>query len=159
MPIDATAPPPPIHQTDASGYETRTSTLEQPSRRDDKEDTATAQGGMEPSFQISKRLERRLVRDSMVPMLNELLQRHQALVEKKLSDVGLEREESMELRRIRWQLDRIDDAVEGDHFDLLELAVRQQKALASEVAATAAMIQQRAPRAVPGPRGGKKKRR
>jgi len=63
--------------------------------------------------------ERALVRQQLVPRQEEMAEEHRALVLKRHGG-GLDRRENARLAFLKWQLDRVDDALAGDHLDRLE---------------------------------------
>jgi hypothetical protein len=61
-----------------------------------------------------------------------LLRDHLELV-KKATATGLTNKEEMQLRLIRWKLDRIEDAEQGEYLDRIEKIIEAQESLAKQI--------------------------
>jgi len=65
-------------------------------------------------------------------LIAALADEHNALVRQKAAQ-DLSRSEQLRLNYVRWQLDRIDDALYGESLDLWENAVEQYEQFASDI--------------------------
>lgn len=61
-----------------------------------------------------------------------LMREHLELV-KKATATGLTKAEERQLKLIRWKLDRIEDAEQGEHLDKIEEIIEAQENLAKEI--------------------------
>lgn len=149
MPISATAPPvEPVETTHEVQVQSQTAPARHRPKSDVGFDTELNPYALEPAFQISRSLERRLARQSLGPLARDLWARHRELVARVADGHDLSPVETTELRRIQWQLDRLDDAEEGDQLDLLEAITEGQLALSREVDRVLTGIEQGAPQAL-----------
>lgn len=84
---------------------------------------------------------------ALVPRRAVLLREHQELV---LADHRgeISKADRSRLRRVRWELDRLDDAAEGDHLTRLETLAERQAGLARQVDALRRMLEATAPSAL-----------
>jgi hypothetical protein len=83
---------------------------------------------------------RALTRHTMAREEPKLLQERDELLSKKFEG-GLSPREERHLKYVRWQLDRIDDAVNGAHLDQVERIVAAQEDMALLVREYAAMFE------------------
>lgn len=146
MGLDATAPPPEIAGEEAAAevsLATGASISNAPALSELIVRSGTADTPMGAA--MPHQIERELVRRTLLPEHDDLAARHRALVHQKF-EVGLSADEARELRIVRWKLDRIDDALEGEHLDVLEQLVEQQVQLARSVQAVQSALETRAPR-------------
>lgn len=150
MPFDLTAPPSRVWQEPAAEVSQATGggyasgpALPETAQSMMESRTTEAQAGA----WYSRDAERDLVKRTLVPEQDSLAAQHSALVQKQFG-AGLDADERRELAIIRWKLDRIDDAVEGAHLDLLEQLVERQVELAQSVAQFESALRTRMPEVV-----------
>lgn len=88
----------------------------------------------ERAFSINelKRLNRIVTRKIPVHTIDELIEERNALVKKEIYQ-GFSPKEKRRLIYIKWQLDRIDDALYGENIDFLETLVEQRNSFAQNL--------------------------
>ena len=100
---------------------------------------ASEDDGSMKSAMNSRELNREQVRKTLLPREKELISNRQALVYKSLK-TSLDRAEQSRLKYLNWQLDQIDDAKLGEHFDRLETIIERQAKTTQAVLESVAAI-------------------
>ncbi|UBF26207.1 hypothetical protein K9N68_32640 [Kovacikia minuta CCNUW1] len=124
----------------------------QPSLPDlSKSEASTVKGGNFSTDSILpkqdlKSFQREVVRQTLFNQVDSLNAERNKLIDKKFQE-GLSKTESNRLKYIRWQLDRIDDALLGEGLDRLELLVQRHEQLAQKLQEFTTQVKQITPKA------------
>lgn len=91
-------------------------------------------------------LQRELTKRTLLPQEKQIAAKRQLLVLKQAGGEELSTEERRELGVLEWQLNLIDDAIDGDHLDALETLALHQDQLAREIGEVTAALRDRNPK-------------
>lgn len=89
---------------------------------------------------------REVTKKNLLPRQDDIITERSKLINKKFKD-GISKLEERRLKYLDWQLDRIDDALNGEHLDKLEKMVQMHEKLARSVGDFAEIIKNATPKA------------
>lgn len=95
-------------------------------------------------------LQRELTKRTLLPQEKQIAEERQLLILKGVSGDALSGAEKRRLGVLEWQLNLIDDAVDGDRLDVIESLALHQDQLAREIEEVTAALRDRNPKVFGG---------